>query len=74
MISWEDGILEGKRSSLFQLRPDGQSCPEENLVALQQNQVPDPEDGLPREAGREEGEEPLHGEHVGQRRLVARST
>ena len=56
---------------LFESLPDSQSCPEEDFVALEEDQIPDPEDSLPGQAGREEREEPLHRKHVGQGWLVA---
>lgn len=50
--------------------PDGEGGPEQNFGALEHEGVPEPKDGGPWEARREEREEPLHAEHVHQRRLV----
>lgn len=57
--------------SLSQSLPDGEGNPEQHLGAFEENRVPDLEHGGRRQAGGEDGEEPLHGEHVGERRLVA---
>lgn len=57
--------------SLSQPLPDGDGDPEQNLGALEEHRVPDLQHGGRRQAGGEHGEEPLHREHVGQRRLVA---
>lgn len=57
--------------SLSQSLPDGEGGPEQHLRTLEENRVPDLEHGGRRQAGGEHGEEPLHSEHVGQRRLVA---
>lgn len=57
--------------SLSQSLPDGEGNPEQHLGAFEENRVPDLEHRGRRQAGGEDGEEPLHGEHVGERRLVA---
>lgn len=57
--------------SLSQSLPDGEGDPEQNLRAFEENRVPDLEHCGRRQAGGEDGEEPLHGEHVGERWLVA---
>lgn len=57
--------------SLSQSLPDGEGNPEEHLGAFEENRVPDLQHRGRRQAGGEDGEEPLHGEHVGERRLVA---
>lgn len=57
--------------SLSQPLPDGEGNPEQHLGAFEENRVPDLEHRGRRQAGGEDGEEPLHGEHVGERRLVA---
>lgn len=57
--------------SLSQSLPDGEGDPEQHLGAFEENRVPDLEHRGRRQAGGEDGEEPLHGEHVGERRLVA---
>lgn len=57
--------------SLSQSLPDGEGDPEQNLGAFEENRVPDLEHRGRRQAGGEDGEEPLHGEHIGERRLVA---
>ncbi len=59
---------------LFKLRPDGERRSEKNFVSFEQDQVPHPQDGFPRQAGGEDGEEPLHREDVRQRGFVAGAT
>lgn len=58
-------------NSLSQSLPDGEGDPEQHLWALKEDRVPDLQHGGRRQAGGEHGEEPLHREDVGQRRLVA---
>lgn len=58
-------------NSLSQSLPDGEGDPEQHLWALKEDRVPDLQHGGRRQAGGKHGEEPLHSEHVGQRRLVA---
>ena len=58
--------------SLFQSLPDGERRPEEDLVALEEDEVPDPEDRIAGKTRGEEREEPLHREDVREGRLVAR--
>jgi len=57
--------------SLSQSLPDGECDSKQNLGAFEEHRVPDLQHGGRRQAGGEHREEPLHREHVGQRRLVA---
>lgn len=63
--------LNSQLCLLSQSLPDGQGDPEQHLRAFKENRVPDLEHRGRRQAGGEDGEEPLHGEDVGERRLVA---
>ena len=49
---------------------DGNGGVEQHLGAVQEDGVPYPAGGLPGESRGKHGEEPLHGEDVGQRGLV----
>ena len=53
--------------------PDGKSCSQQHLGAFEEDGIPDPEHNTLGKTGGEEREEPLHGEHVGEGRLVAGS-
>lgn len=55
---------------LFQQTPEDQRGAEENVTALDEDQVPDTQHTRHGKAGAEHGEKPLHGEDIGQRRLV----
>lgn len=55
---------------LFQETPEDQRGAEENVTALDEDQVPDTQHTRHGKAGAEHGEKPLHGEDIGQRRLV----
>lgn len=50
--------------------PEGECGAQEHFGALEQNAVPEAENGGLRQTRREQREQPLHREHVRQRRLV----
>lgn len=55
---------------LFQQTPEDQRGAKENVAALDEHQVPDTQHTRHGQAGAKHGEKPLHGEYIGQWRLV----
>lgn len=56
---------------LSEFGPDGQSDTQQHFRALEEDRVPDLQHGVMGQTGGKHGQKPLHGEDVGERRLIA---